>query len=199
MIVCNIFGLLIWSVRTAHGPGDLINSASTESGSVLGWNVIYGIQAILGLWSGGIVGQSGTGNIFYVANSSNIDRLDTLRQNPERIPLWARRYMSLDHQRYCSMRPHHHFSEREDLRCLFLESFRTSAAHPIRINEPRSSRRDILLRPLFPRFPDGIVHRSQRHFHWYGYGCPVSKMDQYPSRLLHTYYHRCRYLSLELC
>jgi NCS1 family nucleobase:cation symporter-1 len=59
MIVCNIFGLLIWSVRTAHGPGDLINSASTESGSVLGWNVVYGIQAILGLWSGGIVGQSG--------------------------------------------------------------------------------------------------------------------------------------------
>lgn len=65
MIVCNIFGMLIWSVRTAHGPGDLINSPSTESGSVLGWNVVYGIQAILGLWSGGIVGQSGTTSLYF--------------------------------------------------------------------------------------------------------------------------------------
>jgi NCS1 family nucleobase:cation symporter-1 len=59
MIVCNIFGMLIWSVRTAHGAGTLINSPSTESGSTLSWNVVYGIQAVLGLWSGGIVGQSG--------------------------------------------------------------------------------------------------------------------------------------------
>jgi len=51
--------MLIWSVRTAHGAGTLINSPSTESGSALSWNVVYGIQAVLGLWSGGIVGQSG--------------------------------------------------------------------------------------------------------------------------------------------
>lgn len=58
MIVCNIFGMLIWSVRTAHGAGKLFHAPSTESGSTLSWNVVYGIQAILGLWSGGIVGQS---------------------------------------------------------------------------------------------------------------------------------------------
>jgi NCS1 family nucleobase:cation symporter-1 len=60
MIVFNIFGMLIWSVDTAHGAGTLINSPSTEAGSTLGCNVAYGIQAVLGLWSGGIVGQSGT-------------------------------------------------------------------------------------------------------------------------------------------
>ena len=59
MIVCNIFGMLIWSVRTAHGAGSLINQPATESASVLSWNIVYGIQAVLGLWSGGIVGQSG--------------------------------------------------------------------------------------------------------------------------------------------
>lgn len=60
MIVCNIFGMLIWSVRTAHGAGVLFHSSATETGSTLSWNIVYGIQAILGLWSGGIVGQSGT-------------------------------------------------------------------------------------------------------------------------------------------
>lgn len=59
MIVCNIFGMLIWSVKIAHGAGSLISQGSTERGSVLSWNVVYGIQAVLGLWSGGIVGQSG--------------------------------------------------------------------------------------------------------------------------------------------
>lgn len=59
MIVCNIFGMLIWSVRTAHGAGDLLNASPTEAGSTVGWNVVYGIQAILGIWSGGITGQSG--------------------------------------------------------------------------------------------------------------------------------------------
>jgi NCS1 family nucleobase:cation symporter-1 len=58
MIVCNIFGMLIWAVHTAHGAGSLISSPATASGSTLSWNVVYGIQAILGLWSGGIVGQS---------------------------------------------------------------------------------------------------------------------------------------------
>ena len=60
MIVCNIFGLLIWSVRTAHGAGHLINAPATKSGSTLSWNMVYSIQAVLGLWSGGILGQSGS-------------------------------------------------------------------------------------------------------------------------------------------
>ena len=51
--------MLIWSVRTAHGAGDLLDAPATVSGSTLSWNAVYGIQAILGLWSGGIVGQSG--------------------------------------------------------------------------------------------------------------------------------------------
>jgi len=58
MIICNIFGTLIWAIRTAHGPGTLIHSPATVSGSNLSWNVVFGIQAILGLWSGGILGQS---------------------------------------------------------------------------------------------------------------------------------------------
>lgn len=59
MIVCNIFGLLIWSVRAAHGVGALIRAPATVSGNMLSWNSVYGIQAVLGLMSGGIVGQSG--------------------------------------------------------------------------------------------------------------------------------------------
>lgn len=59
MIVCNIFGLLIWAMRTAGGAGGLVNTPTTENGSTLSWNLLYGIQAILGVWSGGIVGQSG--------------------------------------------------------------------------------------------------------------------------------------------
>jgi nucleobase:cation symporter-1, NCS1 family len=59
MIVCNIFGMLIWSVRTAGGAGLLIHSPATVSGSTLNWNIVYGIQAVLGVWSGGILGQSG--------------------------------------------------------------------------------------------------------------------------------------------
>ncbi|CAG8983072.1 hypothetical protein HYALB_00006100 [Hymenoscyphus albidus] len=39
MITCNIFGMLIWSVRTAHGAGELLSAPSTESGSVLSWNI----------------------------------------------------------------------------------------------------------------------------------------------------------------
>lgn len=58
MIVCNVFGMLIWAVCTAHGAGTLISTPAVESGSTLGWNVMYGIQIILGLWSGGILGQS---------------------------------------------------------------------------------------------------------------------------------------------
>lgn len=59
MIVCNIFGLLIWAIRTAGGPGAFVNQPSTVHGSTLSWKALYGVQAILGLWSGGIVGQSG--------------------------------------------------------------------------------------------------------------------------------------------
>jgi NCS1 family nucleobase:cation symporter-1 len=59
MIVCNIVGMLIWSVTTAHGAGTLIHTAATATGSTSSWNIVYGIQIILGLWSGGIVGQSG--------------------------------------------------------------------------------------------------------------------------------------------
>jgi NCS1 family nucleobase:cation symporter-1 len=51
--------MLIWAVTTAHGAGTLIHTAPTESGSTFSWNVVYGIQIILGLWGGGIVGQSG--------------------------------------------------------------------------------------------------------------------------------------------
>jgi NCS1 family nucleobase:cation symporter-1 len=58
MIVCNIFGLLIWAVRAAHGAGSLINSPAVATGNTLSWSVVYGIQAVLGLWSGSIVGQS---------------------------------------------------------------------------------------------------------------------------------------------
>lgn len=59
MIVCNIFGLLIWAMHTAGGPGGLVHTPSTVHGSTLSWNALYGVQAILGLWSGGIIGQSG--------------------------------------------------------------------------------------------------------------------------------------------
>jgi NCS1 family nucleobase:cation symporter-1 len=79
MIVCNIFGLLIWSVRTAHGAGDLIKASSTESGSVLSWNVVYGIQAVLGLWSGGIVGQSGVSHYFFFFGNTLTSFLDWTR------------------------------------------------------------------------------------------------------------------------
>jgi NCS1 family nucleobase:cation symporter-1 len=71
MIVCNIFGMLIWAVRTAHGAGILINSPAVATGSVLSWNVVYGIQVILGLWSGGILGQSGKRRPPFIPTSTN--------------------------------------------------------------------------------------------------------------------------------
>lgn len=49
----------VWAVVTNHGPGSLTrHSPATISGVLMGWDVLYGIQIILGLWSGGIVGQS---------------------------------------------------------------------------------------------------------------------------------------------
>ncbi|KAJ5303140.1 hypothetical protein N7476_009939 [Penicillium atrosanguineum] len=50
------FGLLIWGVSQAHGPGSMFHEpASTPN---VGWAFMFGITAILGSWGSGTLGQS---------------------------------------------------------------------------------------------------------------------------------------------
>jgi nucleobase:cation symporter-1, NCS1 family len=53
-----MFGLLIWSVCSAHGAGSLFHAPATAHGSKLSWNTIYGLQSIIGAQASGCLGQS---------------------------------------------------------------------------------------------------------------------------------------------
>jgi NCS1 family nucleobase:cation symporter-1 len=58
MITTVLLGMLIWSLAAARGAGPLLSTGSTQSGSVLSWNMLYGLQSFIGGWSGGVLGQS---------------------------------------------------------------------------------------------------------------------------------------------
>lgn len=59
MITSTMFGILIWALCTAHGAGTLIHTGSSQTGSVLSWNTVYGLQSIFGTFASGCLGQSG--------------------------------------------------------------------------------------------------------------------------------------------
>lgn len=171
MIVCNIFGMLIWSVRTAHGAGALIKSPSTESGSTLGWNVVYGIQAVLGLWSGGIVGQSGmTADLIPGTRLLTTVRLDSLCKDTKCISIRPRRYLSSDNHCHSVLWPHHHLRDCSNIWPVLLEPIRASPLHSVRFHDSRSSSRDVLLRTVLFGISNGTLYRLERHFHRHGYG-----------------------------
>ncbi|KAL4967136.1 nucleobase cation symporter-1 family protein [Aspergillus stella-maris] len=50
------FGILIWAVSQAHGPGNLFHEPGTAPNT--GWAFMFGITAILGSWGSGTLGQS---------------------------------------------------------------------------------------------------------------------------------------------
>ncbi|KAJ5090049.1 hypothetical protein N7532_008733 [Penicillium argentinense] len=50
------FGLLIWSVSQAHGPGSMFQKPASAPN--VGWAFMFGITAILGSWGSGTLGQS---------------------------------------------------------------------------------------------------------------------------------------------
>lgn len=50
------FGLLIWAVSQAHGPGNMFQKPGSAPN--VGWAFMFGITAILGSWGSGTLGQS---------------------------------------------------------------------------------------------------------------------------------------------
>ncbi|OAQ59133.1 uracil permease [Pochonia chlamydosporia 170] len=50
------FGLLIWSVSQAHGPGAMFHQPGTAPN--VGWAFMFSLTAIMGAWGGGTLGQS---------------------------------------------------------------------------------------------------------------------------------------------
>ncbi|PHH92046.1 hypothetical protein CDD83_9164 [Cordyceps sp. RAO-2017] len=56
LFCCSCFGMLIWALKQAQGPGAMFQQpASTPS---VGWAFMFGITSILGAWGGGTLGQS---------------------------------------------------------------------------------------------------------------------------------------------
>ncbi|KAF7510903.1 hypothetical protein GJ744_005733 [Endocarpon pusillum] len=58
MITSVMLGMLIWSLSTADGAGELISQPSTAQGSTLRWNSIFGLQSFLSAYVSGCLGQS---------------------------------------------------------------------------------------------------------------------------------------------
>lgn len=70
MITSTMFGILIWSLLTAHGAGSLIHTGPSEKGSVLHWNSLYGLQSIFGTFASGCLGQSGKQPTFVIFSAN---------------------------------------------------------------------------------------------------------------------------------
>ena len=58
MITATMFGMLGWAVHAAGGPGVLMHTPATKSGSALSWSALYGLQSIVGAQASGCLGQS---------------------------------------------------------------------------------------------------------------------------------------------
>ncbi|OAX85037.1 hypothetical protein ACJ72_00597 [Emergomyces africanus] len=56
LFTSSCIGILIWAVTYAHGAGSLFHQPSTTPS--VGWGMLYGINAILGAWGAGTLGQS---------------------------------------------------------------------------------------------------------------------------------------------
>ena len=58
MIACTVLGMLVWALSANGGAGTLIHTGPTEQGSILGWNTVYGLQSVIGVFGSGCLGQS---------------------------------------------------------------------------------------------------------------------------------------------
>ncbi|KAF3023152.1 hypothetical protein E8E14_013987 [Neopestalotiopsis sp. 37M] len=58
MITATMFGMLGWAMSAAGGPGVLMSTPATLSGSALSWNAVFGLQSIIGSQASGCLGQS---------------------------------------------------------------------------------------------------------------------------------------------
>jgi nucleobase:cation symporter-1, NCS1 family len=58
MITATMFGMLGWAMSAAGGPGVLMSTPATLSGSALSWNAVFGLQSIVGSQASGCLGQS---------------------------------------------------------------------------------------------------------------------------------------------
>ena len=60
-----MLGMLIWAVTTNHGAGRLAQTGISVTGNTLSWNTVYGLQAIIGVYGTGCLGQSGETPLIY--------------------------------------------------------------------------------------------------------------------------------------
>ncbi|POS81347.1 hypothetical protein DHEL01_v200277 [Diaporthe helianthi] len=58
MITATMFGMVGWSVHAAGGPGALMSTPATGTGSSLSWAAVFGLQSIVGSQASGCLGQS---------------------------------------------------------------------------------------------------------------------------------------------
>lgn len=58
MIPCTVIGMLVWALSANRGAGALIHTGPTMQGSILGWNTVYGLQSVVGVFGSGCLGQS---------------------------------------------------------------------------------------------------------------------------------------------
>ena len=58
MITCVIVVTFIWALAVAKGAGALIHTSPAVQGSMLSWNMVYGLSSFLGAYGSGFLGQS---------------------------------------------------------------------------------------------------------------------------------------------
>lgn len=125
--------------------------------------------------------------------------LDALRQKSKRISFRTRSNSSTDNYRYSALRSHHHIRSRPDLRQIFLESIRASAAYLVCRHVACCSRWYLLLWTRVPGISTRFVHRLEWDLNWNGHGGSVPTLDQHSKRVLHSHNNSCRDMSMELC
>ncbi|ORY59491.1 permease for cytosine/purines, uracil, thiamine, allantoin-domain-containing protein [Pseudomassariella vexata] len=57
MITATMFGMLGWAVHAAGGPGALMHSPTTTSGSAFSWGAVFGLQSLVGSQAAACLGQ----------------------------------------------------------------------------------------------------------------------------------------------
>ena len=58
MIACTVLGMLVRALSANGGAGTLIHTGPTGQRSILGWNTVYGLQSVVGVFGSGCLGQS---------------------------------------------------------------------------------------------------------------------------------------------
>jgi NCS1 family nucleobase:cation symporter-1 len=58
MIACTVVGMLVWALSASGGARALICTGPSVQGNILGWNTVYGLQSVVGVFGSGCLGQS---------------------------------------------------------------------------------------------------------------------------------------------